>query len=205
MERMVESIRVPCPNAPHDCTARLTYHGRESHSRTCSRAPYGYPGDACSLIGSAEVVLDHFSTVHRWPCTKVSSGKKIEILLHNGFNFLAVDFGPRLLMLYVTRRLYSRSISVFCILPRTAGGHRSPSEEIECELNFSRFVDPNNLRNGDQLTEHYQRCKFRVGCTDLSNGLPNFGNCFQFVVHNCSLTEENKDAIKVGARIFIMS
>jgi len=51
MERVVESIRVPCPNAAYGCTARLTYYdgttGAAIAGHVCTR------GTAASAIVAA--------------------------------------------------------------------------------------------------------------------------------------------------------
>ena len=42
LERMVESVRVPCPYAAHGCAARPVYYDRNTHRRTCPyRCPVG--------------------------------------------------------------------------------------------------------------------------------------------------------------------
>ena len=64
MERVVESIRVPCPNAAYSCTARLTYYDRSSHRRACLHARYSCFGHGCGFVGSAGALLDHVASVH---------------------------------------------------------------------------------------------------------------------------------------------
>jgi E3 ubiquitin-protein ligase SIAH1 len=53
----------------------------------------------------------------------------------------------------------------------------------------------------DKLIKHYQESMFEVECTDLSNGLPNPDECFQFVVPKSVLAGGN--TIEVGGRIVI--
>lgn len=64
MERVVESIRVPCPNAAHGCAARLTYYGRSSHRRVCPHTQYSCCGHGCGFVGPAGALLDHVASVH---------------------------------------------------------------------------------------------------------------------------------------------
>jgi hypothetical protein len=64
MERVVESIRVPCPNAAHGCAARLTYYDRSSHRRACPHAGYSCSGHGCGFVGSVGALLDHVASVH---------------------------------------------------------------------------------------------------------------------------------------------
>jgi hypothetical protein len=64
MERMVEAVRVPCPNSAHGCTARLTYYDRSSHRKACPHARYSCSGHGCGFVGSAGALLDHVAGVH---------------------------------------------------------------------------------------------------------------------------------------------
>jgi E3 ubiquitin-protein ligase SIAH1 len=73
---------------------------------------------------------------------------------------------------------------------------------MEFEIIYSRYVSSMKRRLGDQLTDQYQRCKFRVASVDLSSGLPSPDDCFQFFVPTIALGEENKDTIQVNVRIF---
>ncbi|GJN36028.1 hypothetical protein PR202_gb24853 [Eleusine coracana subsp. coracana] len=52
MERVVESVRVPCVNAAHGCAAQPAYHDQHGHSQTCPHAPCHCPGEACGFVGS---------------------------------------------------------------------------------------------------------------------------------------------------------
>jgi E3 ubiquitin-protein ligase SIAH1 len=91
MERLVESIRVPCRYAAHGCALRPVYYDQESHRLVCEHAPCHCPGEACSFVGSKTAILDHFSTTHKWPCITVSlpdDKDEFTIGLHDGFNFL---------------------------------------------------------------------------------------------------------------------
>nr|CAB3463961.1 unnamed protein product [Digitaria exilis] len=50
MERLVDSLRAACPNAPYGCAETPPYHGRDEHIRTCPHAPCHCPGgEACWL------------------------------------------------------------------------------------------------------------------------------------------------------------
>ncbi|CAL4910294.1 unnamed protein product [Urochloa decumbens] len=104
MERLVESIRVQCPNAAYGCIVRPAYYNQHDHSQTCAHAPCHCPSKVCGFIGSMAALLDHCSSVHFWPCFegKVSEGFSLclrddyyasnecvnVIHLHDGFNFL---------------------------------------------------------------------------------------------------------------------
>ena len=213
MERLVDSILVPCPYAAHGCVATPAYHSREDHRQACPHAPCHCPGETCGFVGSATALLDHFAGAHNWPCTtKVRAGKKFGVRLRYGLNFLLADDGgaadggtsggaPRLFLLNVTRERLGRAISVLCIHPHAAaaaaGGVAQPVS-TRCKLVFSRFG------GGSFCFSHYQRSDFQVACTDLADGLPSPDGCFQFVVPDSVRGDDDtENAIEVKARISI--
>ncbi|XP_066366039.1 putative E3 ubiquitin-protein ligase SINA-like 6 [Miscanthus floridulus] len=59
MERVVDSVRMPCPHAPYGCDTRTTYHLQEEHLLECPHAPCCCPGDACCFIGSVAMLVMH--------------------------------------------------------------------------------------------------------------------------------------------------
>uniref|UniRef100_A0A0A9E324 SIAH-type domain-containing protein n=1 Tax=Arundo donax TaxID=35708 RepID=A0A0A9E324_ARUDO len=231
MERLVESIHVPCPNAAHGCTVRPAYYDKHNHLQTCGHTPYHCPGEACDFIGTMAVLMDHFSGVHSWPCTtKVRAGKKCPVLqdlgklcreylnirLHDGFYFVLADHTDNsqgaaasasphyLFLLNVVWQQLVHGISVLCIHPNgtaISGDGQGPSLK-EMKCELS-YTRFMYGNSHPQLTEHFQKSGFRVASTDLSNGLPGPDGCFQFVVPDSLLADSEKDAILVTARFVI--
>ncbi|TVU17748.1 hypothetical protein EJB05_33803, partial [Eragrostis curvula] len=216
MERLLECIRIKCPNASYGCTASLRYCDKNSHCRTCPHAPCHCPGEGCSFIGSTTALWDHFAGVHGWSCTsKIRAGSKCTLSLHDGFNFLLANCDAEggegmtatptagnewLFLLNVVRQPLDRAISMLCIHPH-AGIN---AKEMECSLMYSQYGRVvNNCHGGDRLTSHYQNSSFRVACTDLSHGLPNPNECFQFVVPNSAVKDHKEYAIQVVAQVTI--
>ncbi|CAN6340654.1 unnamed protein product, partial [Urochloa humidicola] len=92
MERLVESVHVPCPNAAHGCDARPAYCDQHVHCQTCPHTPHRCPGKDCSFLGSTEELLDHFTGAHGWPpTTEISAFETSSIPLYDGFNFIRAD------------------------------------------------------------------------------------------------------------------
>lgn len=217
MERLVDSIHVPCPHAAHGCAMKLAYHNQETHRLACVHAPCHCPGEACTFVGSTEALLDHFSAVHGWPCfTHVNVGRYAEyrLQLHDGFNFFLTDCPEKLgatasirclLLLIVARQQHARTIFVHCIDPHAdaASGDQGPnSKELKCNLSYSLYALNNSHSGINQRIDHCQLSRFRVACTNLSNGLPKPEDCFQVVVPNSIIGDHDKTVIKVGIRIF---
>ncbi|CAN6340660.1 unnamed protein product [Urochloa humidicola] len=64
MDRLVESVRVPCPHAAHGCAARLAYYDRRSHGEACPYAPRVCPFNDCDFAGAMGALLDHLAGAH---------------------------------------------------------------------------------------------------------------------------------------------
>ncbi|KAL6607821.1 hypothetical protein ACP70R_040884 [Stipagrostis hirtigluma subsp. patula] len=206
MERLVESIRIPCPNA--GCTARVAYHEQEGHSQVCPRRPCHCPDEACDFIGSTEALLDHFSGIHGWPCTDEQTAEKgFTVHLHEGFNFVVADrytnegtntYAQYLFLLNMARLPFGCTVSVLCIRPDIVDAAAGPSKEIKCELVYSRYI----YSEGDQMVNHHQQSEFKVPCTDLSSGLPDLSKSFQFIVPRFVYGDE-EDTLEVTVWLVI--
>ncbi|PVH61779.1 hypothetical protein PAHAL_3G120900 [Panicum hallii] len=213
MERLLESIRVSCPNAAHGCGARPAYYDQHDHCQTCPHAPCHCPGKDCNFLGSTEALLDHFTSAHGWPSTtKISAFETCCICLRDGFNFILADCTEDddhlttssssrryLFLLNVTRQSLGCSITVHFT------GHESPSEALICVLGYSRVLyDPRDRHKF--LGSHSLQSEINVECMDLSNGLPNPEDCFQFVVPDSVIRKKDKkDGIRAEVRIGIIN
>jgi E3 ubiquitin-protein ligase SIAH1 len=215
MERLVESIRVPCPNAACGCNTRPAYFDHHGHCKTCPYAPYRCPSKECTFLGSTDALLDHLTGAHGWPSpTKISVFERHSICLYDGFNFLLADCAEDdnhgstttticsskyLFLLNVTRQSLGRAISVHLI------GQGSPSEILRCVLSYSLVVyDP--CERHKFLASHSLQSDINVECMDLSNGLPDPADCFHFVVPDSVLGDKNKeDPIQVNVCISIIN
>ncbi|KAM0857748.1 hypothetical protein ACQ4PT_048292 [Festuca glaucescens] len=114
MEKLVESIRVSCPNTAFGCTAKPAYYDYHLHLPRCLHPPCHCPAKACCFVGSTADLTDHFSTVHQWPRSKVWGSQLAEYILLDGFNVLDVIDGDRkhLLLLLVSHEHVGRAIAV---------------------------------------------------------------------------------------------
>ncbi|KAL6608233.1 hypothetical protein ACP70R_041296 [Stipagrostis hirtigluma subsp. patula] len=192
MEQLVDSIRVPCPHAAHGCATRPAYHDRERHARACEHAPCHCPGEACGFAaGSTAALVDHFAAAHGWPCTaEHNSGVGFGVMLRDGFNFVTIGGGAAaaedqvaattttqyLFLLKVTRAPpFGRIITALCI-HRRHPAIAAAAATATVKLTYTRYMP------SDMCRLHKQSSEFKVACTDLSGGLPDPSECFQFVV-----------------------
>ncbi|TVU17703.1 hypothetical protein EJB05_33754 [Eragrostis curvula] len=87
-----------------------------------------------------------------------------------------------------------RAISVLLI------GRKPSSKAVKCVLTFSHIVSEDRKFLGSHLLQS----KINVECSDLSSGVPNPDDCFQFVVPDYLLGEGHRDsAIKIKVSISI--
>jgi E3 ubiquitin-protein ligase SIAH1 len=219
MERVVDSVRGPCSNAPYGCDATPAYHCRDKHLLACPHAPCYCPGEACGFAGSTAALLDHIKVAHGWPCLTEADSYRGEYTLRLGFNFLlaACPTGnvmsqqegattatvKCLLLLNVVQQPFGRTISVVWIDSRAAASATGGRPAMECSLlyrhsSWLRCID-HDAEN--ELMNHHQQSTFRVASTDLSNGLPNPDGCFQFVLQNSVVADHDGDGVKIQVRL----
>ncbi|KAM0859704.1 hypothetical protein ACQ4PT_047016 [Festuca glaucescens] len=170
IEGLVESLRVACSNAAHDCDATPAYYDLQAHRMACAHVPGTLcPVRGCAFVAPMAELLDHFTAVHGWPLTTEECiGKSFDIVLRDGFNVVATaDREGRnqqhLLLLNVARQPFGRTVSAVCIHPRPAADESLASaatKTVELELRY-------------WAARHYQESEFNVPFVDLIDGLPN--------------------------------
>jgi E3 ubiquitin-protein ligase SIAH1 len=205
MERVVDSIRMPCPHAPYGCDMRTAYHAQEEHLLECPHAPCGCPDDACGFVGTVATLVTHLKAAHGWPCTaEVSAGESFLVDLLVGFNFLTAVRGSAqyLLLLNMACTPFGHAISAVWISSLTAtmninSSAPATSRNMTCELElcFMQFKHV-QLQRG-----YYEKSRFQVECICPSNGLPDPNDSFQFFVPKC--VGGNEALVHVTAVIFI--
>ncbi|CAN1122852.1 E3 ubiquitin-protein ligase SINA-like 10 [Linum perenne] len=65
LERVLESVTTPCPNAAHGCKEIITYSKKLSHEKDCVYAPCQCPISGCSFSNSAQQLCQHFTSNHK--------------------------------------------------------------------------------------------------------------------------------------------
>jgi E3 ubiquitin-protein ligase SIAH1 len=121
----------------------------------------------------------------------------------HGTTYTATTSNQYLFLLNMARQSPGHSISVLCIHPQASGdGQGSSPKEVTFELSYTGRGDSRPCGCG-QVIEHYQKSRFRVACTNLSDGLTSLDACFQFVVPDSVAADNDRDTILVTARIII--
>ncbi|XP_051223196.1 E3 ubiquitin-protein ligase SINA-like 7 [Lolium perenne] len=156
MERVVDSIVVPCTYADHGCAEMISYHQKREHEEACPRAPCFCPEKGCGFAGTTEALLDHFVGTHDWPMTRFQYYMPFDIQVKAGVHVLR---GSKDGHLFLLRMVWLDSplhgVSLVRVEP-----HACESKSW-CSVGFSWFKG------------HYQISMLdEIRSTSLSDGLP---------------------------------
>lgn len=160
MERVVESIIVPCSYAMHGCGDTIAYHKKRAHVEVCLHAPCFCPEKGCGFAGMTAALLDHFAAQHEWPTTRCQYYKPFDIPVKAPVHVLRGGQDghghPFLLHVASLDSTPLHGISLVCI-----GQHAAPYSKFGCSVGFSWFKG------------HYQASTLdTIRRTSLSDGLP---------------------------------
>lgn len=64
LEKVLESVEVPCPNAKYGCNASLSHSQLRMHEPLCVYTPCSCPLRACNFLGFSNDLYTHFSRTH---------------------------------------------------------------------------------------------------------------------------------------------
>ncbi|KAM0879848.1 hypothetical protein ACQ4PT_033961 [Festuca glaucescens] len=174
VEHVIESIKVACSNANHGCIARTTYYQKEEHAQGCPHAPCFCPEAGCSFSGPTMMLLDHFSSKHKWHSPKVAYNKAFRIRIQVGSTVLVGEDGCLFLVNMILDPL-GGVISVSCIQPHITGS------KFKCRLTLS-CTEPIFSKAMEFLTRS----------TNLYDGLPE--DCIPFLVPKVLLRGDGTSA-----------
>lgn len=163
MERIVESIRVPCPYAEHGCTDMITYYRKGEHKEVCPHAPCFCPDQGCGFAGSTVALLDHFTSQHKWPKTAFKYYVPFNVPANPGLHVLHGQDGSLFLLNVALPKSPLHAISLVCVQPKSSEPSRYGGS-----VGFSCWKG------------HYQLSSLEtIPSSSLSDGLPK--DCFCFV------------------------
>ncbi|KAF2948180.1 hypothetical protein DAI22_01g017500 [Oryza sativa Japonica Group] len=155
MERVIESIVVPCSYAENGCTNKIHYFNKKNHEQTCSHGPCFCPDSTCGFSGPVVTLLKHFATQHKWPSTEFKYYTPFDLRVKPGAHFLQAGDGQLFVMNMVPVEPVGHGVSLICIQPNTS------ESSFRCNVVFSSF------------TGHHQISTLEsVRCSSLSDGLP---------------------------------
>ncbi|KAF7020801.1 hypothetical protein CFC21_033853 [Triticum aestivum] len=164
IERIVESILVPCPYAEHGCTDMITYYLKGEHKQACPHEPCYCPEPGCGFAGTTAALLDHFTSQHKWPTTVFKYYVPFDLIAKPGMHVLRAQDGNLFLLNVSSPESVLHGISLVRIQPKV-----SELSRFGCSVGFSCWKGHYQLSSLDAITS-----------TSLSDGLPK-SSFFSFV------------------------
>ncbi|GER30615.1 E3 ubiquitin-protein ligase [Striga asiatica] len=119
IERVLDSVRVPCPNALHGCTESPVYNEKLNHEKTCRHSPCSCPHPDCSYTGLPSSVYSHFATIHPTSSKLFFTNSKIHVSLgpDQGYVFLQYELDDTLFVLSRKSLSIGSAVALYCIGP----------------------------------------------------------------------------------------
>ncbi|KQK02488.1 E3 ubiquitin-protein ligase SINA-like 7 [Brachypodium distachyon] len=157
MERLMDSLTVPCSNAMYGCAKKMTYYQKEEHEKACPYVPCFCPESTCGFGGPTAALLDHLISQHKWPSTTITYSNQVDFRVHPGLHVLCTEDG-HIFLLNMALEPFGHAISVICIQPVTSSGVKY---KFECEMDHHCSV-----------TRYFQSSTYKIRSSSLSDGLP---------------------------------
>ncbi|KAJ4884086.1 E3 ubiquitin-protein ligase SINA-like 2 [Raphanus sativus] len=125
VERIVESVTVPCPNAKHGCTEKFSYGKESAHEEECGFSLCYCPAPDCNFAGVYKDLYSHYDADHKDTTRRFVCGTP-----HH--TYLAPGPGPKISVLQEYRvgplvvvqcfeGAQGMSLTVNCIAPSAPG------------------------------------------------------------------------------------
>ncbi|MED6159968.1 hypothetical protein PIB30_047128 [Stylosanthes scabra] len=120
LEKVLESIKLPCPNAKHGCNDTLLYSEKCGHESKCFFVPCTCPHKDCEFVSSVFDLPAHFRSEH-------GSSTVVRFLYSEPFNItlkaededtiLQAESDGKLFILQNLVTSLGNAVNVFCIQP----------------------------------------------------------------------------------------
>lgn len=130
MERVVGNIFVPCK---HGCSTMIAYNRKDEHERECPVRPCVCPVSGCGFVAPTVVLLDHLTTLHKFPTTPIKLFDMFSFTIKPGSQVLSSEQGRLFLLDVVSLESFGHAVSLVCVRPKT------PRATVDVFVEFSCF------------------------------------------------------------------
>ncbi|KAJ4874677.1 E3 ubiquitin-protein ligase SINA-like 2 [Raphanus sativus] len=136
MERVVEAIIVPCPNAKHGCTDKFSYGKELVHEKECSFALCYCPAPHCNYSGLYIDLYRHYYANHSCPWEYFRCGYDGQAWMHISDEILVLQEGREgpLVAIQCFEEEQGVYVTVNCITPCSPG-----VSEFSFQLSYSAY------------------------------------------------------------------
>ncbi|XP_019182859.1 PREDICTED: E3 ubiquitin-protein ligase SINA-like 7 [Ipomoea nil] len=118
LEKVVESLKVPCPNNTYGCEESIKYNKLRDHEPTCIHTPCSCPNRACKFLGSSKEVYTHFTNRHvQAKRITFNSPRQISLKKNQRFIYLQEKTGGVVFVVNHHMDPLGSAVNVICIAP----------------------------------------------------------------------------------------
>lgn len=91
IEKVMESIKISCPNAEFGCCETFSYSWKSIHEKTCIFMPCQCPFTNCNFFGSYKQLSSHFSSTHKSPVMRFKYDSVCSIFLRKADKYVILE------------------------------------------------------------------------------------------------------------------
>ncbi|CAH8363040.1 unnamed protein product [Eruca vesicaria subsp. sativa] len=123
MERLIESVTVPCLNAKHGCTAKFVYGKELAHEKECVFTLCYCPAPNCNFAGVYKDLYSHYDANHKDASMRFVSGtlRNTYLSANSKLSVFQECGGGPLVVVQCFEVAEGMSVTVNCIAPSAPG------------------------------------------------------------------------------------
>ena len=162
MERVVEAVTVPCVNAKHGCTEKLSYGKELVHEKECSSSLCYCPARGCNYAGMCNGLYRHYFDNH--PRDSYRCDYNVDAWMRICDKILVIQEcreGP-LVAVQCFEEEQGLYVTVNCIAPCTPG-----VSEFSFQLTYSPYEAPGSMSFGLSKMNRIQKVSFQTPDKDF--------------------------------------
>ncbi|KAL0701294.1 hypothetical protein Bca4012_057416 [Brassica carinata] len=165
MERVVEAVMVPCPNAKHGCTDKFSYGKELVHEKECSFALCYCPAPSCNYAVPCNDLYLHYYDKHGRSWDRFTCGDINVVWLEMSDELFVLQERSRDGALVALQRFEEETgvyVTVNCIAPCAPG-----VSEFSFELSYSPYGAPGFMSFGLYKMSRIQKVSFETPDKDF--------------------------------------
>lgn len=122
MEKVLESIKIPCQNSKYGCKTTMTLNQINDHGPLCTYEPCSCLLNDCGFVGSAEQLSTHFLKKHKGSAKSFSYNLRFTICLNNGdrYRILQAENDGVLFVLSYTFENFGNAVTMTRVGPTSS-------------------------------------------------------------------------------------
>ncbi|KAJ6290693.1 hypothetical protein OIU78_026436 [Salix suchowensis] len=124
IEKVLESVRIPCKNMRYGCGETFTYSKKLDHDKSCIYAPCSCPVQGCDYINSSKKLDSHLRCRHVGEVIRFYYGGAFPLPLTAGQNFEVLqetDDGA-IFILHHLEETFGNVVTISCLGPPSSAG-----------------------------------------------------------------------------------